>query len=363
MGVDYIMTKKSNSLDEKDPDSISVNNSASSSSPKVEWSPENEAIMVEWCDVAQCYKWLNTKAHDKYSSKNAWMTIPIIILSTISGTASFAQASLPLEYQVYAPMIIGTINIGVGIMSTIQQYLKISELNEAHRVAAISWDKYARNIRIELAKDPNERMDAGQFIKINRQEFDRLMETSPSIPPDIVVQFNRVFRDMEGFNELKKPDICNIIISAEKYRHNWYKEVGKSTYKHDDLLSANATVSQQAEIIRENSEYLKRRHQEELLNFQKNQELHNRVQKEALEHMTKMNAQIRVIDEYVATFYGIYERRPLTEEITDHFSDKDIDKAILQDYLNKYTLEDNIQLSTVSPEENTLNVVKGHDNV
>ena len=21
----------------------------------VEWSPENEEIMVEWCDVAQCY--------------------------------------------------------------------------------------------------------------------------------------------------------------------------------------------------------------------------------------------------------------------------------------------------------------------
>ena len=28
---------------------------------KIEWSPENELIMVEWCDVAQCYKWLNTR--------------------------------------------------------------------------------------------------------------------------------------------------------------------------------------------------------------------------------------------------------------------------------------------------------------
>jgi hypothetical protein len=107
---------KNNSLDEKDPDSISVNNSSGSNSPKVEWSPENEAIMVEWCDVAQCYKWLNTQSHNKYARKNAWMTIPAIILSTISGTASFAQASLPLEYQVYAPMIIGTINIGIGII-------------------------------------------------------------------------------------------------------------------------------------------------------------------------------------------------------------------------------------------------------
>ena len=59
----------------------------------VEWSPENEMIIVEWCDIAQCYKWLSTKAHSKYSMMHAWMTIPAITLSTISGTASFAQAS------------------------------------------------------------------------------------------------------------------------------------------------------------------------------------------------------------------------------------------------------------------------------
>ena len=57
----------------------------------VKWSPENELIMVEWCDVAQCYKWLNTRAHAKCSRAHAWFTIPAITLSTITGTASFAQ--------------------------------------------------------------------------------------------------------------------------------------------------------------------------------------------------------------------------------------------------------------------------------
>ena len=122
---------------------------------KVEWSPENELIMVEWCDVAQCYKWLNSRSHSRYSHLHAWFTIPAIIFSTISGTASFAQKSLPEKYQVYAPLIIGSINIFIGILTTVQQYLKISELNEAHRVSSISWDKFARNIRIELAKHPD----------------------------------------------------------------------------------------------------------------------------------------------------------------------------------------------------------------
>ena len=123
---------------------------------KIEWSPDNEKILVEWCDVAQCYKWLNLRSHTKYSYLHAWFTIPAIILSTISGTASFAQATLPESVKPIAPAAIGSINIIVGILATVQQYLKISELNEAHRVSAISWDKFARNIKIELTKKPIE---------------------------------------------------------------------------------------------------------------------------------------------------------------------------------------------------------------
>ena len=98
-----------------------------SSAKHIKWSPENEKIMVEWCDIAQCYKWLNARAHSKYSYMHAWFTIPAITLSTISGTASFAQTSIPVEYQTFAPMVIGTLNIFIGILTTIQQYLKISE--------------------------------------------------------------------------------------------------------------------------------------------------------------------------------------------------------------------------------------------
>ena len=112
--IPYIMPTKDNVEKEneptekkKDPDSATVT-SSQLPEKKVEWTEENEKIMAEWCDIAQCYKWLNTRAHQKYSIQHAWFTIPAITLSTISGTASFAQASLPLEYQSFAPMVIGS---------------------------------------------------------------------------------------------------------------------------------------------------------------------------------------------------------------------------------------------------------------
>ena len=153
------------------PTSTSVNDDIKKRDPKhrIEWSPENEAILVEWCDIGSVYKWLHTRAQQMYSRLHAWFTIPAIVLSTISGTASFAQTSLPLAYQSYSPLAIGGLNIFIGIFSTVAQYMKISELNESFRVAAIAWDKYSRNIRIELAKAPLERTDAYTFLKYSRE--------------------------------------------------------------------------------------------------------------------------------------------------------------------------------------------------
>ena len=49
-------------------------------------------------------------------------------------------------------MMIGAFNIFAGIMSIIQQFLKVVRLNEGHRASAIAWDKFYRNIKVELLK-------------------------------------------------------------------------------------------------------------------------------------------------------------------------------------------------------------------
>jgi len=196
----------------------------------IEWSAENEVMLVEWCDIAQCYKWFNNRSHINYESYNAWFTIPAICLSTLTGSLSFAQTSVPSNFQTYIPLIIGGVNIFTGILTTVHQYLKIAQLNESYRISSISWDKFSRNIRTELAKKPSERMDAGHFIKLCRNEYDRLMETSPLITQKIVDEFNKTFSGKDGtierehFDELIKPDICNIIVSANHSRHSWYKD-------------------------------------------------------------------------------------------------------------------------------------------
>ena len=371
--TDVIKPTDSENPDSKEPESKSLE-------IKVEWSPENEKILVEWCDIAKCYKWLHTRAHQNFSHMHAWFTIPAIILSTISGTASFAQGSLPVSMQTYAPMVIGSVNIFIGILTTIQQYLKISEYNESHRVSAIAWDKFARNIRIELAKHPDERSsDAGHFLKTNRDEFDRLMETSPSIPIPITNEFLEIFSGEEVpkwyhccskkkkqeqktkrqeefkkkaiiFDKLKKPDVCNIIGTADDDRHPWYKDPNATRKKDDVIYSvvSQKITKMQEEMIRKQDE-IKQEYEDRIQLEKENRENDEQEKKRKQEIQQKfMNGtaaianknreQNRQIDEYVRLFLANHGRNPLKDEINDALKTK-LDTEILTKYLSKYNTE------------------------
>jgi hypothetical protein len=248
-----------------------------------EWTCEHEQILIEWADKAMCYRWLHSKANAMYSSLNAWYTIPVIIISTLTGTANFAQERVPLAYQNYFVMIVGGFNILAGIISTIQQFLKITQLNEAHRVSGIAWDKFYRNVKIELAKHPDERMPVLQMIKMCKEEFDRLMETSPVIPDKIVKTFKISFNDTLNFDKIVKPEICDVLISTDTYRNPWYNS------------------ENQEKIIQETL---------------KNKALHDKNEKKTVE---TNNTTVR---DFKSVFYKLNNRAPMDTEIIDNLKDK-----------------------------------------
>lgn len=187
----------------------------------IEWTPDHENILIEWADQAMCYRWLHSEAHAYFSFQNSCYTLPVIVISAVTGTANLAQGQVPAQYQDYYLNVVGFFNIVASIITIIQQYYKITQLTESHRVSNIAWDKFQRNIKIELAKHPDERMAVIQMIKICKEEFDRLMETSPMIPKFIVNNFKAKFQKTAEYDEIKKPEICDYLVSSERGRNQW----------------------------------------------------------------------------------------------------------------------------------------------
>jgi len=274
-----------------------------------EWSIEHEKILIEWADKAMCYRWLHSKANAVYSSLNAWYTIPVIVISTLTGTANFAQTRVPIEYQNYYAMVVGGFNILGGIISTIQQFLKITQLNEAHRVSGIAWDKFYRNIKIELAKHPSERIHASQMLKMCKEEFDRLMETSPVIPDKVVLSFKNAFKNSGEFVKISKPEICDVLVSTENFRNPWSNEENKDKRLQELLKSQNIKDSKQKKV---------------------NEVQHNSVL------------------EFKNMFFNINNRQPMHSEIIDNLKDK-IELSILKKIIDE-------QESTIDQNNSSNNV-------
>ena len=286
------------------------------------WTNEHEMVLAEWGDKAMCYKWLHAKSHGKYRQLNTWYTIPVIIMSTLTGTANFAQDKIPESFRGYATMIIGGVNILAGIITTIQQFLKITELNESHRVSSIVWDKFYRKIKVELSKHRDERTDVKDFFKSATEEYDRLMETSPVIDKSIIELFNATFNKKpvktiengnkkeidpdeddaklkEFFEKLTTPEICDSLVTVKQ-----------SIYRPNALEKKQRFLKEVIEDIRSS-------------------------------HGEKQNPKDELIREFWETFRKEMKRPPTKEEIIDNLVNGDIDlyidESMIDEFLNVIT--------------------------
>jgi len=173
-----------------------------------EWSPEIEELLSEWGEVSMCYAYLHNFSQRKYKKKFHHLQIPIIVLSTLTGTANFATDSyVPDNFKQGFSAGVGSLNIFCGILGTLLSFLRYSEIYEGHRISGLAWSKLGRAIEIELSLHDKKRKPCREFLKICRAEYDNLLESSPNIDLDIISMFNKKF---EGkYPNVRKPIICN----------------------------------------------------------------------------------------------------------------------------------------------------------
>jgi len=180
------------------------------------WSDEIEEMLSEWGEIAMCYAWLHNYSERKYKKKYHHMSIPIIVLSTLTGTANFADSYVPTGFKQGFSAIVGGFNILCGILGTLMSFLKYAEIYEASRIASVAWSKFGRNIQIELALKDDKRKNCRDFLKVSRAEYDRLLESSPNVDQDIITIFNKKFEDK--YKHISKPIICNGLKEVKIYK-------------------------------------------------------------------------------------------------------------------------------------------------
>ena len=180
------------------------------------WHPQQLLILKGWSELASSYSYLHDKSYQSYRKRNLRYTLPVIIISTVTGTASFALESIPSFARPYAPATIGFFNLLAGLITTISQFLKISELCESHRVASKNFRSLARNISIELQLPSGERVSNSRvYMEEIRIELNKLLENSPALHRKFTKRFFDKFRD----RQFQKPcvlDVQNVLVYTQR---------------------------------------------------------------------------------------------------------------------------------------------------
>lgn len=169
------------------------------------WNSSHEALLASIADRANCYRWLHNHCQLTYEKYNFYLSIPSIVLSSLTGSATIGLTGIfPDSYQKAASIGIGILTLTGGALMSINQYMKTSQLAESHRTLSIAYGKLHRIISAELTLRRDQRVHAQDFIRLVRTEQDRLQEGSPTILSSVVSKFRKEFA---GRDDLQKPEL------------------------------------------------------------------------------------------------------------------------------------------------------------
>jgi len=215
------------------------------------WNDQHESILRQWGEASGCYRYMHHRAFLMYKKLSMRFTLPVIVLSTLTGTANFAQEQFPESVRPMVPSVIGGLNLIAGLIATIMQFLKINELMENHKAAALSYGLLSRNIRLTLALAREERNSDGlDFVTTCKTEYDRLLEQSPSVPMTILVEFEKEY---PLDNVFTKPEILDVR-AIPKLRLHGSSNIMKGTSVAASVMKGGP-LNKVGELIKGKDEY------------------------------------------------------------------------------------------------------------
>jgi hypothetical protein len=159
----------------------------------ISWTPVLEKYFAETGEKSEGLAWMHGESELLYTSKRTWIDLPVIIGSGIVGFLNAASSSL-FSDPVIASVALGVGSLVIGTLNTLGSYFGFARRAEGHRIAALSYHKMNRFLRVEMGLPRDERMRPGDLLKMVKTETDRLAETAPAVPPEVRDLFRKRFK-------------------------------------------------------------------------------------------------------------------------------------------------------------------------
>lgn len=171
----------------------------------IHWNERLEEYFASTGEKAHCLSWCHKRAEERYSASSIWIDLPVIVLGVLNGATSIGSKSLFGDSD-YASIGIGAVALITSILNTIGSYFAWSRRAEAHKISALQYAKLYRFLSIEMSLPRDERMTPKELLKYVKEQYDRLSEISPLIPPQVIATFKEQFNSI---TDISKPEETN----------------------------------------------------------------------------------------------------------------------------------------------------------
>lgn len=107
--------------------------------------------------------------------------IPLVIITTFTGTATFFESSIPPDFQKGYLILIGCSNILAGLITIVKELIKIRDMKESKiNYVAFPFQKLARDIQMHINCEHDDINETIRFTENCREEYHKLMESAPT---------------------------------------------------------------------------------------------------------------------------------------------------------------------------------------
>ena len=182
----------------------------------MDWDESIEGLLQKYCDEAQTREALHRRSYYSYKKLTTCFSLPVIVLSALSGSFQFLSKGYPSIEQY---IVTGTASLSIltAIISAVASYLKLGESMSKHEQSANAWLLFHNELKHQLSLRRDKRQDADEFLQNCKTQYDRLFELSPICSSVII---SRIKKNIvaHATDEFVSPTYLNGFRHTEVYR-------------------------------------------------------------------------------------------------------------------------------------------------
>lgn len=192
-------------------------------------------ILKTWELETNANHLLHEKSTEYYSRLNFYFMIPIIILSSSTGTLGLLNVG---ESQLMNVNGVNIISIFIGIfgfvtaiLTTIHNFLNIQKLQANHNNHAVEYSKISKEIKMHIyLSDTDVKIysNIAEYIKQCKQKIDKLIESAPTIPSHVESSLDLKLKEIRDSHSGEIDELITLVTrNSNSNNENVCKDVQK----------------------------------------------------------------------------------------------------------------------------------------